>query len=830
MESGRFITCRDYPDLSQGNPWATMGKEYNSRDRHLFKGPGLLTVRRTFDVDEDTCHVTLNVTSLGIFEILLNGERVMKDGEADELPPLWTDYRFRVMEFTYDLSPMMKKGQNELLFRVSPGWWSGRISFGMYGYKPCALCAEIRKTLSDGSTITDGSGPSWQSAMAGPVSYADIWNGEYDDFTMPDPVTEPSKIPFADSVLFEDTTAEIVPFKGARVLVNGTLSPLSAVTWEKAVPDGTTFGHIEPCVPKRLGCGCEKAVIRPGMHLTLDLGQNMVGRPVIEIRTPKGAHVTVFVAEMLNDSGRRERGNDGPMGSIYIENYRSALARYECQTRESTEAVVLRPLHTFYGFRYIEISADAEVEILKVTGEVVGSRMEEYGNFSCSDAEVNQLVKNIRWGMRGNYLSVPTDCPQRDERLGWTGDTQIFCGAASYLSDIRGFMEKWLLYDASDAQKGHEGAYSDVIPRLDIVGDGAAAWGDAGIIVPYRMYLMYNDTELLSAHYASMEAYMTYLERYGFDGPKTSYGDWLNYDVTDKRYIAVCYYAYDALLMVRISAVLGFADRVAYYEDLREKIIGSYLERYTENGEITVKTQTGYILPLAFEMLTGQMRETAVLRLAEKIRENDDTLSTGFVGTGMINQTLSSVGLDTLAYNLLLQTKDPSWLYSVRQGATTVWERWNSYTLDKGFGEVVMNSFNHYAYGVVAEWLFGYVAGIRPDPEHPGFDGHAVLGIRPDFRSDREIPQGQKRITSASGTFRDYSSSWAFQNGRLVWKFSIPRGEALIEYPIFKKVETLTINDIIMTPEELGASCDGHYLKFRLGAGTYTIGGELCGF
>ncbi|MBP5293301.1 MAG: family 78 glycoside hydrolase catalytic domain [Clostridia bacterium] len=827
MEIGRFITCRENPDRNQGNAWKNM--RFNSREYALEPGPGLLTVKRVFKKEDRVCSVKLRVTALGVFEALLNGERIVKDGRPDELAPLWTDYHFRVMEFEYDLTELAKPGENTLVFRVSGGWWSGKISFGEYGYKPYALCAEIEKVYDDGRKVLDGSGEDWDAVTTGPVLYADIWNGEYDDMTVPDPAQQPEKIKWVKAAFFDASDVKIVPFKGARVCVNHVLRPTTATVWEKSEEDGTTFGHVIYSEKARIGYGCEKGMLKPGQHRTIDFGQNMVGRPVLRVKASKKAHLYVFFAEMLNDSGERSRGNDGPRGSIYIENYRSALARYECILPAGKE-LTLRPLHTFYGFRYIEIMTDQELEVFEICGEVVGSSMEEYGDFTCSDAEVNKLFQNTRWGMRGNYLSVPTDCPQRDERLGWTGDTEIFCTAAAYLADIHGFMEKWLLYDAEDSQVGFDGAYSDVIPRLNIVGDGVAAWGDAGIIVPWKMYLMYGDTELLRAHYASMEYYMRYLEQFGFEGPKTSYGDWLNYEVTDKRYVSVCYYAYDALLMRKISEVIGKTDRAAYYESLRQDIIRSYFERYVKDGEIQMTTQTGYLLPVAFEMVTGEDKDRAVARLKKKIEDNDYTLSTGFLGTGNLNQTLSLVGLDALAYSLLLQTKDPSWLYSVRQGATTIWERWNSYTLDKGFGAVGMNSFNHYAYGSVAEWLFGYVLGIRPDPEHPGFEGRCILGIRPDFRSEDEIPEGQKRITSAAGYTRGYVSEWSYRNGRLVWHIVIPTGQAKIEYPVFRHVDTLEINGITMTLDVLNGKDTGRTIDFELDAGDYWIGGEICGF
>ena len=423
--------------------------------------------------------------------------------------------------------------------------------------------------------------------------------------------------------------------------------------------------------------------------------------------------------------------------------------------------------------------------------------------------------------MKGNYLSIPTDCPQRDERLGWTGDTQIFCSAASYIADTYAFLRKWL-GDARDSQYGFDGEYCDVIPRIFDKGHGAnAAWGDAGLIVTHRMWLFYGNDGIIKENYSAMEEYMDCLTRYGLEGPNTAYGDWLNYEITDKRYIAVCYYYYDACLMELFSRVLGKADREEHYRKLKEDILAHYFEKYVAGGEITEKTQTGYILPLAFDMIEGELYEKTVKLLEKKIVDNNYTLSTGFVGTGILNQTLAKVGLNDLAYSLLLQTNDPSWLYSVRQGATTVWERWNSYTHETGFGNVSMNSFNHYAYGAVAEWMYANMAGIRPDPDAPGFNGSCILAPMPDTRD--VIPEGQKRITMASASYKGITSRWEYENGEFVWSCTIPDGKAKIEFPLLNGRKDVEINGVKFTAKELFGVISGKKMTFILPAGEYII-------
>ena len=827
MKAAKFIRFPGSGQFEWSNPWTAKERVYNNRSIDLPAGKGLQTFMKKFDVASNVKSAVLRITALGIFEAYVNGKRVKND-EYDELMPLWTDYKHRVFECEYDILPFLKKkgGENVFAARVSNGWYSSRISFKYYGMYDPSLCAEIEITYKDGTTKLIASGEDWSTAIAGPVLTADIWDGEYSDARIPDPCIKTDSIEWKNAEIFTEYTCEIVPFEGEFVRVNEYLAPKSAVVWRSTKKNGTDFGEII-AQKKIVGDNCEKMKLLAGQHLMLDFGQDMVGRPAIAVEANDGTKISCLFAEMLNDSGDRKRGNDGPKGSIYMENYRSALSRmnYVAASPNTRKALnIFKPLHTFYGFRYIEITADRDINIECITGEVVGSSLNGLGTFTCSDAEVNKLYSNVEWGMKGNYLSAPTDCPQRDERLGWTGDTQIFCGAASYIADTYSFLRRWL-GDARDSQKDFDGAYCDVIPRVwgTDRNSGNAAWGDAGIIVPYKLYEMYGNVEVIEENYDAMEYYMQYLSQFGLEGPKPKYGDWLNYDVTPKEYLSVCYYAYNASLMVKFSKILGKTDKEAYYKDLLDRIIGYYFEKYVTDGEINVKTQTGYLLPLAFDMIEGEFYEKTVKQLEQKIIDNDYTLSTGFVGTGILNQTLSKVGLDNLAYSLLLQTKDPSWLYSVRQGATTIWERWNSYTKETGFGNVAMNSFNHYAYGAVAEWMYSSVAGIKPDPDAVGFDGRCVLAPTPDTRKDDEIPAGQKRITMAEATYKGIVSRWEYENGRFVWKCVIPDGSATVKFPLLYGQKTVEINDLVFTAKQLGGKIEGNRMVFELSAGTYTV-------
>lgn len=826
MKKAIFISNPIDVKRTYEHPWHRKGGMlYNSKELDFEPRDGQVLYMHTFSPRCAVKKATIRATALGIFELFLNGERVGTRTDCgkiiyDELKPTWTDYRSRVFEYEYDITTAVR-GDNMLMAEVSCGWWSGRISFGIYGFKPSAFCGEIEIEYADGTTeiIYDG----WKTAIGGRVRTADIWDGEYYDARVADPAVYPETLEWTAAVPAEGLTCEIVPpvCENIRRRTDLTRVPQSAVVHCGTVDNGTDYGEIN-VISKRVGDGCEKITLKAGQSVILDFGQNMVGRPEITVRAPRDTVIQGYFAELLNDSGLESRGNDGAKGSMYIKNYRSALARYTYVANGDAEES-FEPLHTFYGFRYFELTADHDFEIIAVRGRVITSALREVGSIETDNAEVNQLISNTIWGQRGNYLSVPTDCPQRDERLGWTGDTQIFCGAASYLCDIRKFMKKWL-GDARDSQTGEDGAYCDVIPRVFAGGhNGNAAWGDACLIVPYRLWLMYRDKETLAEHYDSMEYYMQYLEQFGLEGPNTAYGDWLNYDVTDKRYISVAYYAYDAELMVKMSEILGKADRAEYYRELRARVIEHFREKYITDGMLNNRTQTSCLLALKFDLLTADEREATIKLLRKLIVDNNYTLSTGFVGTGILNQTLSELGMDDLCYSLLLQTADPSWLYSVRQGATTVWERWNSYTLEKGFGAVSMNSFNHYAYGAVVEWMFSGMAGIRPDEQNPGF-GKFILAPRPDKRE--YLPEGQKHICHVAAKYDSacgkIESAWDRVGDAFVYKFTIPEGTAA-QVSLLVDGDIVEINGIKMTASDLGGTVCGGEWRFELKAGKYII-------
>ncbi|MBQ3126095.1 MAG: family 78 glycoside hydrolase catalytic domain, partial [Clostridia bacterium] len=721
----------------------------------------------------------------------------------------------RTLSFTYDLTPYLQVGENCLLAILAGGWWRGRIAFGEFSSYPMAFIASLVYTDAAGehTLVTD---EAWDARIGGPVLLGDIWDGEVYDarrcsfakLSQPGTVCGEWKKPS----IFTAFTGEISPHIGPTIGVRDGLSrtAVSYTLYAGVKDNGTDFGEI---IPLYIGASLPRRLM-PGQTLILDLGQNMVGHLRIRGRAAAGTGLLVRHAEMCNDSGEKSRGNDGPKGSIYTANYRSAKAKNKYIFGGDPAGEDYAPTFSFFGFRYVELTADAPVELQSLVAEVIGNRVRETGFIKTSDPEVNQLISNTLWGQRGNYLSIPTDCPQRDERLGWTGDTQVFCRTAAYNGDVLGFFHKWL-QDMRDSQS-EAGAYPDVAPRVRVVGEGAAAWGDAGIIVPHTMYTMYGDKTIIEEHFASMEKYMEFLASRGMQGPIARYGDWLAYEPTAKEYLSVVYYAYDAHLMAEMADIIGRVDRAAHYRDLHEKIVAHFRATYMPEGELTQTSQCAYLLALAHDLLPEEKREAAKSTLLQKIRDNGYRLSTGFIGTAHLAETLSAIGAPGMAYSLLLQTENPSWLYSVRQGATTIWERWNSYTLATGFGDVGMNSFNHYAYGCICGWMYRYMAGI--DTAEPGFT-HILLRPQPDLRTDDELPAGQHRITHVNAAFDGptgrIETAWSTEAGNLRFSALIPTA-ATLHLPLCGK-SAYTVNGEAGTAEMVKDGC----AIIELAAGRY---------
>ena len=812
------------------NAWS--GEKPWDRYSDIDVGNGLPVFRKKFGTAaKKPVKCTIYATALGCFELFMNGKRVGKKSgngyKYDELKPGWTDFNKRTLFYTYNLTPFLSEdGVNCLIAPVSNGWYQGRISFNTYGTHKVAFNAVLEVEYEDGTKQTITTDTDWEAKITGPVIAADIWDGEvydaertsFEELSLPGKRTQGwEKVQKYEEFNGIVTKNVAPPVRIRRI----TMKPVKLTRYTDVdTSDGTDFGKIiVSATVKKPGA----VTLKKGEKFIYDMGQNMVGWVNFTVSGKKGTRITTRYAEMLNDSGLKSRGNDGPEGSVYTANYRSAKARGTYILSGAGDESY-HPMFTFYGFRYIEVTADADVEIKALKADVVGSDNVETGSIETSSKDVNKLISNILWGQRGNYLSIPTDCPQRDERLGWTGDTQIFCGTAAYNANVLDFFRKWLV-DAADSQS-EAGAFSDVVPRVRVVGEGNAAWGDAPVIAAYTMYRMYGDVKIVKDTYPSLVKYMNYLSNFGLNGPNPGYGDWLAYEPTDKRYICICYYAYDALIMEKLSTLLGKTRKAASYRKLYERIRRYFKKMYFKRGKLTETSQTAYLLGLRYGLVPDSYVEEAKRILAKKIVDNGYKLSTGFVGTGILNVSLSEFGMDNLAYSLLLQKGNPSWLYSVYQGATTIWERWNSYTLDKGFGDVGMNSFNHYAYGSVQEWMYKYMLGIDNDEEDPGFR-HIILRPTPDTRTADEMPEGQEHITWVKGHYNsvagEIAASWSMESDAFVYNVSIPQGAyATLYLPVFdENAGTITCNGTVSPVSDFER--EGSKLKIDLACGKYTF-------
>lgn len=756
--------------------------------------PGAPIMRKTFTVSAGVKKARLYASGLGIYNAYINGIRVGQiddDGafEQDELKPGSTDFKKTVFYTTHDVTSLLKEGDNAIGAEVTSGWWNGGIAHGEFGNKDCAFRGLLVITYENGTEQTIPTDLTWKSNNNGAVRKGDIYNGETYDARLE---SDWAKAGFDDSSWYatsvsNDFGGKIISFEGPAIKAVSRLArtPKQIFVYEGTVATGTTYGMLKEIASYSAD---QPITLKAGQTVIYDLGQNAAGWVNFTAKGDRGTRLRFRFSEMRNETGDTSRGDDGPGGSLYLINLRSAEASLYYTMKGGVEGETFHPTTTYYGFRFIEVTANADVTLEKVVGETVTSAMTEKSSLKTNIDVVNQLYSNIIWGQRSNFVSVPTDCPQRDERLGWTADTQVYSMAGLYNADTRSFYEKWMR-DMRDSQNDN-GAYPHVAPYSWGVGYGASAWADAGIILPWKVYLMTGDKKILKDNWASMEKYMNWLSTQIFDGYKynggtTTYGDWVSFVDTDKRYISVSYYAYDAQLMAKMAAALSesstdlYALKVNTYTTLFNNIKAEWQLRYLNLNKIPrFSTQCAYLMALKYNLLPDEESKTrTIAALKRSINNNSDMLNTGFLGTAILNQTLTQYGLNDEAYTLLLQRECPSWLYSVDQGATTVWERWNSYTKATGFHkDISMNSFNHYAYGAVAEWMFRYMAGVSPDETTPGFK-HFLLSPNPDNRAT--LKYGQERVTDVDANYwSEYGNvrgQWTSDgNGNITYNVTVP--------------------------------------------------------
>ena len=765
--------------------------------------------------DKKVASAVWMTTGLGVYEIYVNGKRI----GSDALKPGFTHVKKTRRSFTYDITDSFRKGEGESNFlsaEVTAGWWRDKIV--NFAGKKSAFRAVLKVTYADGSDAVIGTkAGDWLAGVGGPVTHAAIFDGEeYDERVKPPYFGDPS---FKPAERNDEFKGEILPSEGGEVCrrLDLALKPVVAYVWKGV--DGTDESNkVFGCVHKlrdikinaaSSGDACfEDCTLAKDETLVVDFGQNCAGVPVFVFAAKEGTVLTCLPAEMLNDgNGERSRGNDGPAGSVYRENLRVPEhgMRIRYTFGDSTEAdspAVYMPMHTFFGYRYISVTATDDVTIKAVASIPVTSitKEMELGSLETGVPDVNKLISNVYWGQLSNYLSVPTDCPQRNERLGWSADTQVFAEAGSFNADTSAFFHKWTR-DLRDS-RCENGGYPSVAPFAQYGNETFnLGWADVGVIVPYQIWKQFGDVKIVEENFEAMEKFVRKLDetKYDFEGKvHYIYADWLSYEKFEtcgnqfgnwgktwkdhpdaqnyRRFLAACYWLYDARLMAEMAEAIGrdpswFRESA---ERAREYIRGKFLESDGLLLSPMRSLQTACLFALHFGIVEGDAIDATKGILDKSIADHGDCLQTGFLGTSILMETLSENGMSDIAYTLLLQHKNPSWLYSVDQGATTIWERWNSYTKDKGFGPVGMNSFNHYAYGAVLAWMYKDMAGIAADPKAPGFK-NIIMAPKPD----RRLEFVKAEYKSAAGLIK---SSWRYEseqwnkNEKWIWDFTIPEG------------------------------------------------------
>lgn len=714
------------------------------RDEAPAPGP---YVRKAFVLESPPTKATARVTALGLYEVWINGRRV---GDV-QMAPGWTDYRTRVPAQEYDVTGFLVPGENVIGVKLGDGWYCGKMFVydrRFYGDHPEFLFQLSMETAGDTEQLL-ASDATWK-ATEGPLLYSDIYDGEAYDAR--------KELPGWNLPSFDDSAWKAV---ATRPVGKKPLIELAEHEPVRVIEERSPLDIDE---------------VEPGRWI-FDLGQNMVGRARIMVPGEEGRTITIRFAEMLNRDG-----------TLYTENYRSAKStdHYTCHGRGGFEQ--WEPVFTFHGFRYVELSGlprDVQPDESWVTGVVLHNDIEPTGSFTCSNPLLNQLQSNIVWGQKGNFLEVPTDCPQRNERLGWTGDAQVFCPTASFNFDVLAFFHKWMK-DVRDAQK-ENGLVPLVVP--DGFGEGESpAWGDAVAIVPWEVYLRYGDMTILEDNHDAIRKWIAFQKNDSPDLVRADrgFGDWLqpyqeNEDQlrgdTERSLIGTAYFAFTAGIAARVAGVLGKPREAAEMERLAADVRKAFTDAFwTNDGRLSSDTQTAYLLALAFDLLPEKHVPAAFQHLLRLINEADGHLRTGFVGTPLLAPTLTRFGREDLAYELLLKETYPGWLYSIRQGATTMWERWNSYSHSDGFGNAEMNSFNHYAYGAIGQWMYETVAGLEPDPEHPGYT-HFFVSPQPGGGLD----WARAELATARGTV---ASGWRFEEATLVMEAVVPEcASATVVFP-----------------------------------------------
>ena len=700
-------------------PW---GNDWKNKKNKVYQPLPAPYFRKEFSLDGPITDAKVHASALGNYELYINGQRV---GE-DYFTPGWTEYRKRVYYNSYDVTDLLQEGVNTMAFILADGWYAGNVAdVGQhyYGDSP-RLMAQLSVGMVGGETARVVTDEEWK-AQFGPIREADMQGGETYDARLRMEGWNQNGHADADwlPVDVSDSIDLIVEaYPGIPVRKTGEITPVAIFEQKQGV-------------------------------YIVDMGQNFAGWARLKVSGQVGDSVTMRFAEKLNADS-----------SIHTRNLRTARAT-DTYVLSGEEEETWEPRFTYHGYQYIEVTGyPGELTKDKITGIVLHSDLRETGTFSCSNERINRIHQNIVWSQRSNYFDVPTDCPQRDERMGWTGDAQLFMPTASYNMDIAPFFKKWMV-DVADGQYD-DGRFPSTAPR--VFWRVAAGWGDAGIICPWNLYQVYDDTTILASMYPNMRRWMDYLEAHSVDyvSMLDSYGDWQNVDSeTPIDVIATAYFKRSSDLMTEISSLLGHGEDVAHYSQLSDSITLAFKKSFIDHeGHITGRTQTAYLMALAFDLAPAFIKAEVEGNLLGAFEHRDQRLSTGILGTSLLLPTLTDIGRLDLAYTLLLNDTFPSWGYQIDQGATTVWERWDSFTEADGFHEDSTNSLNHYAYGSIGEWMYSTIAGIAPTST-----GYKRFQIHP--RPGGGLTEAKASYRSIRGEIR---SSWKIADEHFALDVVIP--------------------------------------------------------
>jgi alpha-L-rhamnosidase len=744
--------------------------------------------RKTFSAAKKVKSATAYITARGLYEAFINGKRV---GDA-YLTPGWTTYNKRIQYQQYDVTSLIQSGQNAIGVATGSGWYRGYIGFSrqknFYG-KEIALLFQLDITYTDGSKAQVISDTSWKTGTGSIVS-SEIYHGETIDARK-----EPQGW---STTAFNDTG-----WAAVKEATAGTAQIIA--TYNEPIRKRESFKGL-------------KLITTPKGEKVIDFGQNLTGWVQMKVQGNAGDKITLYHAEVLDKKG-----------NFYTENLRPAKQQNVFVLKGGAEET-FEPHFTFQGFRYIRIEGyPGDIKPENFTAYALYSDMRQTGTFTSSHALLNQLQKNIQWGQRGNFLDVPTDCPQRDERLGWTGDAQAFSRTATFNFGVNTFFSKWLKDLALDQVEGN---VPFVIPNvLPGRSGGSTGWADAATIIPWNLWLAYGDKKVLEDQFESMKAWVGYMERNSTNmlwNKGFHFGDWLFYRpfddndgrsaVTDKYLIAQCFFAHSSDLVAKTAKVLGKSEEEKKYNDLAKRVREAFVKEYvTPGGRLVSGTQTAYVLALNFDMLPEEMRAGVAQKLADNIRSYNNHLTTGFLGTPYLCHVLSRYGYDDVAFTLLMQETYPSWLYPVKMGATTIWERWDGIKPDSTFQTPGMNSFNHYAYGAIGDWMYRVVAGIDTQEDQPGY--RSII-IKPTVGGS--LTQVAADYLTNYGKVR---SAWKIENGKLVLDIDIPANTSAVVYVPAAAPEGVTEGGKPLASSR-AIRVEGmkdKYLVVRVGSGKYSF-------